>query len=118
MAENSFFLSSIPAIATQHLLRATGYRLYSTGALNVVGTEGGSWCSSSYVAGNHNAGDFWFHTGNVNPLNNGNRSNGLPVRCVQHLRAAFPPNGRKLSPNRKTNPAGHEWSAGFAMTWG
>ncbi|MDE6876221.1 MAG: hypothetical protein K2P00_00120, partial [Alistipes sp.] len=76
----------------------------STGALLVVGTEGGSWCSSSYVAGNHNAGDFWFHTGNVNPLNNGNRSNGLPVRCVQHLRAAFPLTGANPLPKPHNEP--------------
>ena len=83
---------------------AAGYRDTSTGALLVVGTEGGSWCSSSYVAGNHNAGDFWFHTGNVNPLNNGNRSNGLPVRCVQHLRAAFPLTGANPLPKPHNEP--------------
>lgn len=84
----SLFFSVIHSSDCYHI-PATGYRLYSTGALNVVGTEGGCWCSSSYAAGNHDAGDFWSHTSNVNPLNNGNRSNGLPVRCVQHLQAAF-----------------------------
>ena len=63
---------------------ASGYRNREAGALMSVGTEGGSWCSSSYVAGSHNAGDFWFRTGRVVPLIGGGRSGGLPVRCVQN----------------------------------
>ncbi|MDE7005707.1 MAG: hypothetical protein K2O82_04205, partial [Alistipes sp.] len=39
--------------------------------------------SSSYAAGNINAGFLNFNSGNVNPLNNGNRAAGLSVRCVQ-----------------------------------
>ena len=79
---------------------ASGYRHYTTGALGVVGTEGGCWCSSPLAASNVNAGDFWFHSSNVNPLNNGERAYALPVRCVQHLRAAFleeKANGRHAS---------------------
>lgn len=51
-----------------------------------VGTEGLLWSSSSYAAGNYNAGFLNFNSGNVRPLNNGNRAAALSVRCVQHLR--------------------------------
>nr|WP_290015512.1 hypothetical protein [uncultured Alistipes sp.] len=54
-----------------------------------VGAGGWCWSSSSYLAGNLNAGSLNFDTGNVNPLNNNNRANGIPVRCVQHLPTAF-----------------------------
>ncbi|WP_302585628.1 hypothetical protein [uncultured Alistipes sp.] len=64
---------------------ATGYRNTSTGALSNVGANGNYWSSSSYAAGNPNAGDLNFNSGAVNPLNNPNRANGLSVRCVQHL---------------------------------
>ena len=67
------------------LLPATGYRNTSTGALSNVGANGNYWSSSSYAAGNPNAGDLNFNSGAVNPLNNTNRANGLSVRCVQHL---------------------------------
>ncbi|MDE5694705.1 MAG: DUF1566 domain-containing protein, partial [Alistipes sp.] len=53
-----------------------------------VGTNGYVWSSSSYAAGNINAGNLNFNSGNVNPLNGNNRANGFPVRCVQHLRRA------------------------------
>ena len=53
--------------------------------MNAVGTNGYAWSSSSYAAGNLNAGNLNFNSGNVNPLNNTNRANGLSVRCVQHL---------------------------------
>ncbi|MDE6070109.1 MAG: fibrobacter succinogenes major paralogous domain-containing protein [Alistipes sp.] len=62
-----------------------GYRDRTSGALTAVGTEGNYASSSSYAAGNVNAGTLWFGSGNVNPLNNGNRANGRSVRCVQHL---------------------------------
>ena len=66
-----------------------GNRHRETGALAVVGAEGVVWSSSSYAAGNHNAGNLWFHSGNVNPLNNSNRANAFSVRCVQHLLGLF-----------------------------
>ncbi len=53
--------------------------------MNAVGTNGYAWSSSSYAAGNLNAGNLNFNSGNVNPLNGNNRANGFPVRCVQHL---------------------------------
>ncbi|MDE6374572.1 MAG: fibrobacter succinogenes major paralogous domain-containing protein [Alistipes sp.] len=70
-------------------LPVSGYRNYTSGALGGVGTEGSSWSSAPYAAGNPNVGRILFQAGGVNPLNNTNRSFGFPVRCVQHLRAAF-----------------------------
>jgi len=64
---------------------AAGYRTNSTGALTNVGTNGYVYSSSSYAAGDRNAGYLNFNSGNVNPLNGNNRANGFPVRCVQHL---------------------------------
>ncbi|MDE5691271.1 MAG: hypothetical protein K2I13_03510 [Alistipes sp.] len=55
-----------------------------------VGDGGWCWSSSSYAAGNRNAGSLNFNTSNVNPLNNDNRANGFVVRCVQHLRGCLP----------------------------
>ena len=49
--------------------------------MTAVGTNGYAWSSSSYAAGNLNAGNLNFNSGNVNPLNGNNRA----VRCVQHL---------------------------------
>ncbi|WP_289067484.1 hypothetical protein [uncultured Alistipes sp.] len=57
--------------------------------MTYVGTEGNVWCSSSYYAGNHNAGYLFFRAGDVRPLNGTNRAYGFAVRCVQHLRAVF-----------------------------
>ena len=73
--------------SSQRLLSyaAAGYRNNATGALDVVGTNGYCWSSSSYNAGNNNAGMLNFNSGNVNPLNGGNRGNARAVRCVQHL---------------------------------
>ncbi|MDE6507877.1 MAG: fibrobacter succinogenes major paralogous domain-containing protein [Alistipes sp.] len=68
---------------------AAGYRNRETGALGGIGTEGNVWSSSSYAAGNINAGRLNFNSGNVNPLNTGNRANGFSVRCVQHLQGCF-----------------------------
>ncbi len=74
-----------PDHSSQRLLLspAAGYRHRESGALTNVGTEGDWWSSSSYAAGNVNAGFLNIRSGNVNPLNNTNRANGLSVRCVQ-----------------------------------
>ena len=87
-SSNRPFLSFIPAIA---LCKppAAGYRHNASGALTNVGTEGDLWSSSSYAAGNVNAGFLNFRSGNVNPLNNTNRAHALSVRCVQYLRGLF-----------------------------
>ncbi|MDE6877182.1 MAG: hypothetical protein K2P00_05125 [Alistipes sp.] len=54
-----------------------------------VGTNGYVYSSSSYAAGDRNAGNLNFNSGNVNPLNNANRAAALSVRCVQHLHGCF-----------------------------
>ncbi len=72
----------IPAIAFFYT-PAAGYRNRESGALTNVGSNGYYWSSSSYAAGNINAGNLNFNSGNVYPLNNNNRANGFSVRCVQ-----------------------------------
>jgi hypothetical protein len=57
--------------------------------LTEVGDRGLCWSSSSYAAGDRNAGFLDFLSGLVNPLNNGWRAGGKSVRCVQHLRGCF-----------------------------
>ena len=67
---------------------AAGYRYRESGALTNVGANGYVWSSSPYAADGtnvHCAGYLNFNAGNVNPLNWASRSNGFPVRCVQHL---------------------------------
>ena len=82
------FAASIPAIVPT--ASATGYRHRESGALTNVGTNGYAWSSSSSYAGSNNASNLNFNSSNVYPLNNNNRANGFPVRCVQHLpRAVF-----------------------------
>ena len=73
------------------LTPASGYRIYTTGALTNVGTYGTCWASSPAAAGNVNAGDLWFHAERVLSLDSSGRANGFSVRCVQHLQAAFLP---------------------------
>ena len=80
---------------------AAGYRAAASGALENVGTNGYAWSSSSYAAGNVNAGMLNFNSGNVNPLNNGNRGHARAVRCVQHLQElSFIRKHRTLQPKR------------------
>ena len=67
---------------------ASGYRTSTTGALTSVGTNGEYW-SSSPAASSVNAGYLDFNAGNVDPFHASRRSYGFPVRCVQHLQAAF-----------------------------
>ena len=67
------------------LVAAAGNRNRETGALDVVGSNGYAWSSSTYASGNINAGNLRFIAGEVQPLNGNNRANGFPVRCVQHL---------------------------------
>jgi len=72
---------------------ASGYRHNSSGALTNVGSEGDYWSASPYAVGSGNAGFLNFNSnGNVNPLNNTNRANGLPVRCAR----AFTLLGKKI----------------------
>ena len=62
---------------------ASGYRNRTSGALSSVGTSGFAWSSSPYASGNVNAGHLYFHASYVCPLDNNNRANGFPVRCVR-----------------------------------
>ncbi|MDE6046142.1 MAG: hypothetical protein K2G10_02440, partial [Alistipes sp.] len=57
-------------------------------ALNNVGTNGYAWSSSPQSSG-ASAGFLLFESGNVNPLHADGRTYAFPVRCVQHLQAAF-----------------------------
>ncbi|MDE6374347.1 MAG: hypothetical protein K2L09_01175 [Alistipes sp.] len=82
------------------LMLASGYRHYTTGALTNVGANGDYWSSSPAAAGSANGSFLWFTAGNMHPLQSDSRANGLTVRCVQHLRAAFleeKANGRHAS---------------------
>ena len=59
-------------------LGASGYRANGSGSLTNMGSNGNYWS----FAGNSqtNARNLNFNSGNVNPLNNNNRSNGFSVR--------------------------------------
>ncbi|MDE7305729.1 MAG: DUF4906 domain-containing protein, partial [Alistipes sp.] len=59
---------------------AAGYRYRESGALTGVGSNGYYWSSSSYAAGNINAGSLSFLSGNVYPLNGNCRAYGFSVR--------------------------------------
>ncbi|GHV36410.1 hypothetical protein FACS1894178_7590 [Bacteroidia bacterium] len=61
---------------------AAGYRNYSDGSLNNVGTNGNYW--SSTPNGSENAYNLNFNSSNAN-TNNNNRKNGQSVRCVAEL---------------------------------
>ncbi|WP_455592576.1 hypothetical protein [Bacteroides sp.] len=50
-----------------------------------VGTEGDNWSSSSRGSGTIQGAKLNFNVSNVNALNNTNRGNCYPVRCVQEL---------------------------------
>jgi len=62
---------------------AAGYRYSAMGALSVIGARGYYWSSSSYAAGNLNAGDMDFTDVRVVPLGYPSRASALSVRCVQ-----------------------------------
>ncbi|MDE6046534.1 MAG: fibrobacter succinogenes major paralogous domain-containing protein [Alistipes sp.] len=80
-----------PAYSFKRLLHApaSGYRYRETGALTNVGSNGYVWSSSPYAAGNVSAGSMDFSVSFVRPLNYYARAYAFPVRCVQHLQAAF-----------------------------
>ena len=68
---------------------ASGYRIYTSGDLTVVGSYGYYWSSSPYASGNANGGSLSFTPSDVTLLGGLQRARGFSVRCVQHLRAAF-----------------------------
>ncbi|WP_455592565.1 hypothetical protein [Bacteroides sp.] len=53
--------------------------------LTNIGTNGYCWSASSFAPGNINGAMMNFNSGNVNPLNTGNRAISRPLRCVQGL---------------------------------
>lgn len=62
---------------------ASGYRNYSNGGANNVGSYGYCW---SAVPNNQNNGrNLNFNSSNVNPLNNNNRAYGFGVRLPKNL---------------------------------
>ncbi|MDE5708018.1 MAG: hypothetical protein K2L09_05955 [Alistipes sp.] len=67
---------------------ASGFRNNTSGALTNVGANGYCWSSAPQSSGSADVGYLGFNSTNVNPYNSGARSNGLTVRCVQHLREA------------------------------
>ena len=75
---NKGFRHCIQEVVT--LALASGNRNRTSGALNNVGSNGYYWSSAPNGA---NARNLNFNASNVNPLNNNNRANGFPVRCVQ-----------------------------------
>ena len=77
----------IPAIA--QALPAAGLRNNNSGQFANTSTNGYYWSSSPNYGGNRNAGNLNFNASNVNPLNNNNRSNGFPVRCVRASAGLF-----------------------------
>ncbi|MDE5707894.1 MAG: fibrobacter succinogenes major paralogous domain-containing protein [Alistipes sp.] len=82
----AFFLSFIRAIA---LASASGYRIYTSGDLTVVGSYGYYWSSSPYASGNANGGSLSFTPSDVTLLGGLQRARGFSVRCVQYLQTAF-----------------------------
>ena len=79
------------AYSSKRLLHApaSGFRTWATGDLTVVGVNGYCWCSSAYAAGNANGGGISFSASDITLLSNYQRARAVPVRCVQHLQAAF-----------------------------
>lgn len=84
----------------QRLLRtsvffpAAGYRNYSNGTRNNVGNNGNYW--SAVPNSTNNGRNLNFNSGNVNPVNNNNRSNGFSARPVQAFAWAVPYMGRNF----------------------
>ncbi|WP_455592570.1 hypothetical protein [Bacteroides sp.] len=64
---------------------ASGYRNRETGAFGAIGGDGYGWSSSSRAISNVNGANLGFNGTVVNVLNNNNRTNGFPIRCVQAL---------------------------------
>lgn len=64
---------------------ASGYRLNGSGGFNNVSSAGYSWSSSAYGLGSYSTHAAYLNMNSTwdNPLNNGNRTYGFPVRCVQ-----------------------------------
>ena len=68
---------------------ASGCRYYTSGALRVVGADGGLWSGSPVASGFVNAGNLNISTSYVYPLTGALRASGLPVRCVRAFVTAW-----------------------------
>ena len=64
-------------------LPAAGLRSGNSGELASTSSFGYYWSSSPGYGGNNGAGNLHFYSGNVGPLNSGNRAGGFSVRCVR-----------------------------------
>ena len=62
---------------------AVGCRRNDSGALSYVGSYGYYWSASPSPSSSYHAYTLDFNSGNVNPANSYNRSNGCSVRCVR-----------------------------------
>lgn len=67
------------------LFPAAGYRNGYDGHVNNVGWGCYAWSASPYSATSQNGGFLNTNSSWVNPVNNTNRSNAFPVRCVREL---------------------------------
>ena len=64
-------------------LPAAGLRNNNSGELASTSSNGCYWSSSPYYGGNSYAGNLYFGSGYVYPLNSSNRAYGFSVRCVR-----------------------------------
>ena len=75
-----------PVHSFQRLLfPAAGYRNGLDGRVNNVGWGCYAWSASPYSATSQNGGFLNTNSNWVNPVNNTNRSNAFPVRCVREI---------------------------------
>ncbi len=65
-------------------LPAAGLRSNFSGELAYASSYGYYWSSSLNYGGNNYAGNLYFNSGYVNPLNNNLHAYGFSVRCVQN----------------------------------
>ena len=68
---------------------ASGYRLYTSGAVASVGLSGFSWSSTPGAAGSVYAGRLSFVAASLSPLDHNVRVYGFPVRCVRAFTATW-----------------------------
>jgi uncharacterized protein (TIGR02145 family) len=68
---------------TNAVYPAAGYRLYSNGSFDFVGTRGFYWSASPFSSTSNNASDVGFHDSLISVNDYFYRASGLSVRCVQ-----------------------------------
>ena len=77
-SQNSALIEGVTRACRGAGLLASGYRANGSGALTNVGSNGNYWTFAPNSQ--TNARNLNFNSGNINPLNNNNRSNGFSVR--------------------------------------